>query len=331
MSTPDMTPEERAAVEFALDCFLGGFTSRRDNGRKRPRGYAEWQPREKTWVLLDQVAAVLDEYEEQLPLTVRQIFYRLVGAYGFDKTEQAYGRLCQHLVRARRARLIPFEAIRDDGVVTYSPDWHASPEDFWDDTGERIRRYRRDRQDGQRSYLELWCEAAGMAPQMARVADHFSVPVYSAGGFASLTATRQIARRALDRVVPTVILHVGDFDPSGESIFEAMVEDAQAFVRADRVTTVEDVAGVRVALTAEQVEQHELPTAPPKKTDSRSARWGEQTCQLEALPPDVLADEVRWAIESRLDVTRLERQIEQEEADRLALYRGLPRGEDPDE
>jgi hypothetical protein len=183
-------------------------------------------------VLLDQVAAVLEEYEEQLPLTVRQIFYRLVGAYGFEKTEQAYGRLCQHLVRARRARLIPFEAIRDDGVASISSAFYGSPEDFWDDTGRRIRAYRRDRQTGQEEYLELWCEAAGMAPQLATVADTYSVPVFSAGGFASLTAVRQIAERALDRLVPTVILHVGDFDPSGESIFESMVEDARAFVDA---------------------------------------------------------------------------------------------------
>ena len=56
------------------------------------------------------------EYEDYLPLTVRQIFYRLVGAYGFEKTERAYERLGNHLVRARRAQIIRFDAIRDDGV-----------------------------------------------------------------------------------------------------------------------------------------------------------------------------------------------------------------------
>ena len=43
--------------------------------------------------LLGQVEAVLDEYADYLPLTVRQIFYRLVGAYGYEKTERAYARL----------------------------------------------------------------------------------------------------------------------------------------------------------------------------------------------------------------------------------------------
>lgn len=83
---------------------MTGFTSGRENGsHRRPRGYADWRPQRKTQVILDQVAAVLDEYADYLPLTVRQIFYRLVGAYGYEKTERAYARLCEYLVRARRA------------------------------------------------------------------------------------------------------------------------------------------------------------------------------------------------------------------------------------
>ena len=167
-----------------------------------------------------------------------------------------------------------------------------------------------------------------MAPQLARVADEFSVPVYSAGGFASLTAVRQIVDRALARDVPTVLLHLGDFDPSGESIFEAMLADARAFLEEDRITMIEDITGVRVALTADQVEQHELPTAPPKKTDSRTRRWRGETCQLEALPPDLLAGLVRDAIGARLRADVFRRQVEQEDADRRALLRALPPGAD---
>lgn len=301
----------------------------RDNGRRRPRGYAAWRPQRKTRVLLGQVEEILDEYRDHLPLTVRQVFYRLVAAHGYEKTERAYARLSEHVVRARRARLIPFDHIRDDGVTTISMEWFGSPEDFWDDAVQRGRRYRRDRQAGQPQRIELWCEAAGMAPQLARVADEFSVPVFSAGGFASLTAVRQIVDRAVapDRTCPTVLLHVGDFDPSGESIFEAMVADAQAFVEADRITAgIERVEGLRVALTADQVEAHELPTAPAKKTDSRTVRWRGETCQLEALPPDVLARAVREAIAGGDAPGIFENQVEQEEADRRAILRALPAG-----
>jgi len=302
------------------------FTTGRENGRRRPRGYATWNPHAPTRALIDTVAEILDDYRGHLPLTVRQIFYRLVASYGYEKDEKAYKRLGEHLVRARRAHMVPFDAIRDDGVVIYSGTWHGGPDDFWDDTARRMHVYRRDRQAGQRLRLELWCEAAGMAPQLARVADHYSVPVYSSGGFASLTAVRLIAERALEREVPTVLLHVGDLDPSGESIFDALAQDAAAFVEADRVIETLTIESVRVALTAQQVSAHGLPTAPAKASDARSAGWNGGTCQLEALPPDVLAAIVRRAIEDRLDREGFEAEVDQECDDRQEILLGLPRG-----
>ena len=219
------------------------ITARRENeipsgreNRRRPRGYdPTWAPHRKTRLLLGQVEQVLEEYREHLPLTVRQIFYRLVGQFGYEKTENAYGRLAEALGRARRAGLSHFDVIRDDGISTISTRVYAGVADFDDETGRRAREYRRDRQADQRQYVELWSEAAGMLHQLSRIAEAYSVPVYSAGGFGSLTGNYEIARRALTRSVPTVILHVGDYDPSGESIFTAMTEDAAAFVEADRV------------------------------------------------------------------------------------------------
>jgi len=64
---------------------------------------------------------VLAEYAEQLPLTLRQIFYRMVGAYGYEKTEQAYERLGETLNKARRARVIGMDAIRVDGFTSAVP------------------------------------------------------------------------------------------------------------------------------------------------------------------------------------------------------------------
>ncbi len=300
-------------------------TARRENGRRRPRGYVDWNPRRATLVLLEHVTGVLEEYAEQLPLTIRQIFYRLVGLEVIDKTENEYGRLCEHLVNARRAGKIPFDVIRDDGVTTYAVEWFDGVEDFHDETIQRARAYRRDRQAGQPQRLELWCESAGMLPQLARVADHYSVPVYSCGGFSSLTAVRQIVDRAVRRDVPTVLMHVGDYDPSGDSIFTSFTEDSAAFVRADRVIATQAIIPVRVALTAEQVEHYALPTAPPKKKDSRSKRWVGETCQLEALSPADLSQVVDNAIRRELVWSTYQREIALERDDRAELL-GLPRG-----
>ena len=304
------------------------FTPGREKGRRRPKGYADWRPQRKTQVLLDQVAAVLEEYDAQLPLTVRQIFYRLVGAHGYEKTERAYKRLGDHLVRARRARLLPFEAIRDDSVAVIEHARYNGVADFHDATARRARAYRRDRQAGQSVYLELWCEAAGMLYQLDHVASKFSVPVCTDSGFHSLTANREIGNRALARDKPTVILHVGDYDPDGESIFEVVVEDAAAFVLADRTIMVPEIRGVRVALTEKQVAAYQLATAPPKTTSSRTHNWdGTATCQLEALAPDVLAELVENTIVAQLDAEVLMDQIAQEGRERAELL-ALPPGEE---
>src|SRR5689334_2712998 len=83
----------------------------------RVRGFAPWKPRAKSLALLDAVNTVVSEYAAYLPLTNRQLFYRLVGAHGYAKTERAYKRLCELLNRARRSGLLDFAAIRDDGIT----------------------------------------------------------------------------------------------------------------------------------------------------------------------------------------------------------------------
>jgi hypothetical protein len=57
----------------------------------------------------------------------------------------------------------------------------------------------------------------------------------------------------------------------------------------------------RVAVTVEQIRRYQLPTAPAKAHDKRSAWVGGGTVQAEALPPDVLTAEVRQAVTSLID------------------------------
>jgi hypothetical protein len=155
--------------------------------RTRVRGFAPWQPQPDTLVLLDQVRGVLDEYDAYLPLTVRQIFYRLVGAHGYDKTEQAYERLSECLNRARRARLIPMDVIRDNGGAREKPYFWESGDAFLAAVRRQARTLRLDRTAGQPSWLVVACEAAGMVPQLARTVDPWGIEVISSGGFESTT------------------------------------------------------------------------------------------------------------------------------------------------
>jgi hypothetical protein len=323
---------------------LGGlqdFTASRENGgevkrdpHKRPKGYAPWRPHKKTVMLIAQVQEVLEEYRAHLPMTARQIFYRLVGAHGYPKTEAAYGSLTEHLVRARRAKMIPFDHIRDDGISLMSHAHFADENDFYRHIHEEGKSYKRDKLARQKMDMRVYCEAAGMMPQLAKVCEPYSIPVYSCSGFDSLSGKYALKEACWRAFVyhgrKTVILHLGDYDPSGESIFnDGLVEDIYAFLADDVAHKQPQEVAVfeRVALKAEQVERFNLPTEPPKATDSRTKNWqGTASCQLEALPPDVLAALLDATIKTYLNLAVYERDLTAEVEERRRITKALPAG-----
>ena len=289
---------------------IGTYTS------TRPRGLADWSPRPKTLALLENVHSVLREYSEHLPLTVRQVFYRLVGAYGYTKDDRAYSRLCEMLVRARRARLVDFDNIRDDGV---SESWAGGvygPDDFWAGVRSDARTYRRERMEHQASWVEVWCEAAGMAPQLYRVSEKYGIPVFSSGGFDSLTAKYDLACRLVSECRPCTIVSVGDMDPSGVSIFDAFAEDVERLAH--------DLGGgyplefIRAVVTPEQVAEFGLPEAPAKRTDNRGD-WAGGTVQAEALSPSDLANELDDVLLETINLEVYRLVLEEEAEERAAI------------
>jgi hypothetical protein len=284
----------------------------------RVRGLAPWSPQRATRDLLDAVKAVLIEYQQYLPLTVRQIFYRLVGAHDYAKTENAYSRLGEHLNRGRRSGLIAFDAIRDDGVTIAAPL-------AWDDAEELVEHFvgsaeqmRFDRQQGQPARLIFAVEAAGMLPQIERIADPFGITVQSSGGFDSLTAKYDLAQK-LGQYARVEVLHIGDHDPSGVHLFSSMEEDVRQ-IAADLGLDAA-IRFSRLAVTPKQIKALNLATAPAKETDRRSFEG--ETVQCEAIPPDVLAEIVRQAIDDRLDRKALGVVLEAEKAARIKLLKRL--------
>lgn len=278
----------------------------------RVRGFAPWRPQAETLALLQDVRAVLATFRAYLPVTLRQVFYRLVATRGYAKDEKAYARLCETLNRARRAGVLEWDAIRDDGFTKRAPTAWDDPAEWAAAVVDSADRYRCDRQDGQGRRLVVWCEAGGMVPQLVRVASEYSVPVYSSGGFDSVTAKHDVAEE-FSRLGRATVLHIGDLDPSGVHMFGSLDEDVRAFLE----ELGGDVSFVRLAVTRDQVDEMALPTAPPKPTDRR--RFSGDTVQAEAIPPDVLARIVRDAILDRIDGHALEAVLAREDAQRASV------------
>ncbi|MCO6010001.1 hypothetical protein NE236_34030 [Actinoallomurus purpureus] len=161
---------------------------------------------------------------------------------------------------------------------------------------------------------------AGMVPQLVRIGEEFGIACFSGGGFDGLAGKHDAAVRAVEGGQKSLILHLGDLDPSGEHLFTSLAEDVIAFAAAAGA----EVKFERVAVTAEQVVTYNLPTAPPKTTDRRSFS-GAATTQAEALPPDILAAIVRQAIEAHRDPQIHRQALIREQAERRAIRERLNR------
>ncbi|MCY3931592.1 MAG: hypothetical protein OXH70_07885 [Acidobacteria bacterium] len=289
----------------------------------RPRGFLhDWRPRAATVELLDQAEAIIDDVAPEVgAITLRQLFYLLVTRFDYEKTERAYKRLCEALNRARRAGWIAMNQSRDDGSTVLQRQSWQSGDEFLDAVRGNARALRFDRQRDQDRHVVLWCEAAGMAPQLAAAVEEYGIPVLSSGGFDSLTFKHDQAREIADREVPTLALHVGDRDPSGEHVHMSLSEDLAAFV----AVLHGDPAHFelrRIAVTDEQIERLHLPTAPPKRTDRRSFD-GAATTQAEAIEPRELRRIVREAVELERDAETHAAVLADEAATQAALLASL--------
>jgi hypothetical protein len=260
----------------------------------RPRGFIDYQPQAKAAELISEVRSVIDEYEDILPITLRQLFYILVTRSILDKTERAYKNdLCEVMNKARRGNLVSMDTFRDDGFTHHAaPGWENKQHlvTAWRNTAKN---FTLDRQTNQERRITIWCEAGGMVPQLERVAHKYSVPVVSSGGFDSLTTKHEQGRLLGDGAT---VLHIGDHDPSGVHIFGSLNEDIRSFANSYG----NDVEFTRLAVTPDQVDEYNLPTSPPKTTDNRA--FTGMTTQAEALDPRTLASIVEEAITQRLDM-----------------------------
>jgi hypothetical protein len=294
----------------------------------RVKGFASWKPQRRTEPLLLDIEAVLEEYAEYLPMTVRQVFYRLVGK-GHPKTEDFYNSVQDKCNRARRCGRISFASIRDDGVSRQGGEslTYESPREYYEEHEALSNSYERSWHADQPAYVAVLCEAAGMVPMLERAVRPYRVSVASSSGFDSLTAKHDLFRAALRRYEEygqhTVLLHFGDHDPSGVSVYESMSEDLEGFC-ADRGT--DGLVEVRrVALTPQQITTLGVATTPDeiKPTDSRAKvfieRGLEPAAQLEAIPPDTLSTVARQAVESTVELEVLAESRERERAERAEV------------
>ncbi len=253
---------------------------------KRPR---------RTQAELDKVleAALEVIAGEDGPITIRHLFYRLVSLKVIEKTETAYKALGNHLSKWRHSGHIAFTAFADNtrwylGATTF--------DDITDALDNAESCYRKNLWADQGVMLEIWCEKDAVAGVIGGVADSFGVKTFVCRGFPSLTSQHAAAMgfcEANRRGKKCLIAYFGDHDPSGVDIDRSM---ARRFAEWGA-----DVEIERVAITAAQIIEFDLPTRPVKSTDTRAKDWVGGCVEVDALPSADLRALVQNSITKHID------------------------------
>lgn len=257
--------------------------------------------------ILATAASIVRVYDTGV--TLRQLFYRLVAAEILPNTKVAYSTLSHVTAGARRAGTFPALIDRTRDVHRYTS-FHGPA----DATDWLCRIYRRDRTEGQEVSLYLGVEKAGIIEQLRSWFGDYGIPILALGGYSSQTYIDQVVEDVERQERPAVLIYAGDFDPSGEDI------DRDFQVR----TNVFDEV-VRIALTAEQIKEFDLPEQLGKTTDSRARGFVERhgrlvQVELDALPPDILRGLFQDAIGPHWDTSEYESVLRREEDERSTLW-----------
>jgi hypothetical protein len=276
--------------------------------------------RTKSLILVEAVNGILSTYQGQgLRLTLRQLFYQLVVRNFIQNTERSYKALGSVVSDARLAGLIDWAAIEDRIRTPRRPSEFASLEDLVD---AALAAYRLPRLQTQESYVELWVEKDALSGVLAPLSSEYHVTLMVNRGYSSQSAmydAYQRFRRQEMRGKQCRLLYLGDHDPSGED----MVRDIDSRLRMFGVP----VEVVKIALTMDQVQQYTPPPNPAKMTDSRfaqySAKFGDESWEVDALPPDVLVALIREALDGIVDSDAMDEVKDQEEGDKQLLLRAV--------
>jgi hypothetical protein len=260
--------------------------------------YVEIKMGEKRLAVVGQANAIIEEYAGQgFVLTLRQLYYQFVARDLLANKQSEYKRLGDIVNDGRLSGLIDWNAITDR-----TRNLQALP--HWSDPSEIVasaaEQFRLDKWGQQPSRIEVWIEKDALVGVIEGVCQENDVPFFSCRGYTSqseLWGAAQRLRRYEAKGQRTLVLHLGDHDPSGIDMSRDIQERLRLFGSDARLR--------RIALNADQVEEYNPPPNPAKTTDSRFMEYmlkhGPDSWELDALEPAVLEALIREHIVGERD------------------------------
>ena len=278
---------------------------------KTPRALKTGPPKEE---LIKIAMEDAKEYESVigLPPTLREVYYRLVGKKIIAHTRSSYNRFSEVLAEARYEGAFPWSLIKDDTrkfpryceARTKFPDRPLTEDDLRKLLEAYVEEYSTasvNPWEDQPKRVIITVEKDSLLDTVEAVVRRaFPFGVYqirSTRGYDSATDLHKLALdiALLPRHQRPVILHIGDYGPTGEDITRDLCE------RLKRISKRDDIIFEKVAVTLDQVIQYDLPCKPEKLGEveklRRDARYKKHVAKVKELAekdPRVKALVEKW-------------------------------------
>lgn len=275
--------------------------------------YIEKNFRPESRRMISLVNAVIDEYREKgYDLTLRQVYYQLVAADMIPNSERSYKNLGGLINDGRLAGLIDWDSIIDRTRNLKGLRADDSPEDAIENAA---RIYRRDKWEHQAYHVEVWVEKDALVGIVGQICNKYDVDYFSCRGYTSQSEMWRAARRLRyyeNQGKETVLLHLGDHDPSGIDMSRDILERLEMFGACPEFK--------RLALNMDQIEEFSPPPNPAKLSDSRARgyiqKYGRSSWELDALKPETLDELIGDHVSEYIDFDLLGDIEEQERIER---------------
>ena len=260
---------------------------------------------------ISQVNAILAEYRAQgYDLSLRQVYYQLVARDLLENSSRSYKRLGNIVSDGRLAGLIDWEMIVDRGRPVIFPSHWDSPADIVRAAADS---FRIDKWEDQISHVEVMVEKQALEGILIPVCAELDIRFTANKGYSSQSSMYRAGKRmsrAITGGKDIFVLYLGDHDPSGLDMDRDILDRLSLFAE-KTIWSVE-----RLALTWDQIEEHEPPKNPAKLTDSRAKAYvlefGDSSWELDALEPALLAELVRSAVHRIRDNDKWSEAIDRE-------------------
>jgi hypothetical protein len=241
-----------------------------------------------------QVNQIADEYAKKgLKLTLRQLYYQLVGRGLRENTNRSYKQLGGAVSNGRLGGLIDWDIIEDRTREVVNPSQWRNPAHIIDICSKT---FRVDRWEDQPYRPEVWIEKEALSGVIAGVCNELHIPFLACRGYTSQSEMWSSAMRlknfAEEHGQTPIILHFGDHDPSGIDMSRDIFKRLETFMGGLKVD--------RLALNMDQIRKFNPPPNPAKVVDPRfqtyQAKYGDESWELDALKPEVLIAMIRNAV-----------------------------------